>query len=87
MEALDGNSMAGTLLEYFGEEMTLAWGSCAHCGTSARIGELRVYSRAPGSVVRCPTCGNVVMVSVTVRDTSRVYLAGFRLRDRPGAER
>lgn len=81
MEALDGNSIAGAMFEYFGVEMTTAYGSCAHCGRSAQIGELRVYPRAPGKVVRCPTCDNVVIVLTEIRSSLAVHLGGFRLRD------
>ena len=82
MDALDGNAIAGPLFEHFGEDMTTARGSCAHCGAAAQIAELRVYTRAPGTVVRCPTCGDVVMVLASIRDVLRVDLAHFRL-DRP----
>lgn len=47
MEALDGNSIAGELYEFFGTEMTTARGACAHCGAAAKIAELSVYSKAP----------------------------------------
>jgi hypothetical protein len=43
MEALDGNAIAGQLFQVFGREMTIATGSCAHCGDTAQIGELRVF--------------------------------------------
>lgn len=62
MEPLDGNAIAGELFEYFAAEMTTARGTCGHCGSSAQIAELVVYGRAPGTVVRCPSCGNVVIV-------------------------
>jgi hypothetical protein len=81
MDALDGNAIAGPLFDYFGTEMTIAHGCCAYCGASAQIGQLRVYGRAPGAVVRCRSCGNVVMVLVTVRDQVKVHLSGFRLGD------
>jgi hypothetical protein len=81
MEALDGNAIAGQLFEEFGREMTTASGACAHCGAVGQVAELRVYSRAPGSVVRCPSCGGVVMVIVSVRGTARVWIDGFALRD------
>jgi hypothetical protein len=58
MEELDGNAIAGPLFEYFGAEMTTARGSCAHCGASAQIAELRVYARGPGTVARCRTCAS-----------------------------
>jgi uncharacterized Zn finger protein len=78
MYALDGNSIAGELFEHFGAEMTTAAGTCAHCGASALVGELRVYSRAPGAVVRCPSCGNVVIVLVRIRQDLRVETSAFR---------
>jgi uncharacterized Zn finger protein len=79
MEALDGNAIAGQLFEHYGTEMTTATGSCAHCGSSAQFAELRVYCRAPGSVGRCPTCGNVVIVLVQSRETLQVFDSAFHL--------
>lgn len=79
MEDLDGNAIGGQLLEVFGREMTAAKGACAYCGAPARIAELAVYMRAPGAVVRCRNCGRVVIVLVTVRRTTCVDVAGFRL--------
>ena len=79
MDALDGNAIAGPLFDYFGAEMTAATGSCAHCGASAQIAELRVYQRAPGTVARCRSCGNVVIVIVDIHGTLRVSLSGFQL--------
>jgi uncharacterized Zn finger protein len=79
MQALDGNAIAGPLFEYFGSEMTTAVGTCAHCGTRAQIGELVVYPRAPGPVVRCRHCGNVVMVLVPIRGELRVDASAFRM--------
>jgi Zn finger protein HypA/HybF involved in hydrogenase expression len=58
MEALDGNALAGTLHEVFGIEMTTVTGRCRSCATPSLIAELRVYVRAPGTVARCPACGN-----------------------------
>ena len=79
MEALDGNAIAGQLREHFEVEMTTARGACAHCGTEAQIAELQVYMRAPGSVVRCRTCGNVVIVIAEIRGVQRVDHSYFRL--------
>jgi DNA-directed RNA polymerase subunit RPC12/RpoP len=79
MDALDGNAIAGALLEYFGTEMTAAWGSCAHCGATNQVAELRVYMRAPGTVGRCPACGSVVIVLVRIRNDLRIDDSRFRL--------
>jgi hypothetical protein len=79
MDALDGNAIAGSLFEHFGAEMTTAWGACAHCGATAQVAELRVYTRAPGTVARCPACEQVVMVLVRIREALRVDDSRFKL--------
>lgn len=83
MEALDGNAIAGPLQEHFGIEMTTAAGACRHCGTRSLIAQLLVYSRAPGTVVRCGTCGKVVMVLVAIRGAMQVEMSSFELVDQP----
>jgi hypothetical protein len=77
VQALDGNAIAGELYELFGMEMTAATGACAHCAATSRIAELRVYSRAPGTVVRCRSCGGVVIVLVAIRGITHIHLDGF----------
>ena len=77
MDALDGNAIAGQLLDVFGAELTTATGVCATCGASGQVAELEVYLCAPGTVVRCRTCKSVLMVLVTVRGTTCVDLRGF----------
>jgi hypothetical protein len=77
MDALDGNAIAGLLFEVFGAEMTTATGVCASCGAVGPVAELEVYLRAPGTVVRCRSCGGVLMVLVTVRGITCVDLSGL----------
>ncbi len=36
-----------------------------------------VYLQAPGTVVRCPVCGNIMMVFVRRRDVTCVDLTGL----------
>ena len=77
MDALDGNAIAGLLYSIYGEEMTTATGICAGCGASAPVAELRVYTRAPGVVVRCSSCGSVLMVLVEARGVTCVDALGL----------
>lgn len=79
MDPLDGNAIGGELLEHFGNEMTGASGTCRTCGTVAVIAELTVYMRAPGAVVRCRHCGNVVMVLAVIAGVTRVDHEYFEL--------
>jgi uncharacterized Zn finger protein len=83
MEALDGNAIAGELHQAFGREMTTERGSCKNCGDSHMVGELRVYLRAPGAVARCPKCGEVLMVLVTIRGETHIYMRGISGMEAP----
>jgi Family of unknown function (DUF6510) len=86
MDALDGNAIAGLLVDVFGTEMTTATGVCARCGASGVMAEFVVYLRAPGTVARCRSCGSVLMVLVTVRGITCVDLHGLaRLEPAPAA--
>ena len=58
---LDGNAAAGVLAAAFGVDMTSVPGRCGHCHTISLLAELRAYTDAPGTVLRCPACGNVVL--------------------------
>lgn len=87
MEPLDGNAIAGSLYEYFGSEMTDARGACAHCKTTTEIAQLRVYNAGPGNVVRCPSCGKIVIVIVESADALRVDIDRFELGPRPTERR
>ena len=77
MDALDGNAIAGQLVEVFGAELTTATGVCASCGASGVVAELEVYLRAPGTVVRCRSCKSVLMVLVSARGVTCVDLRGL----------
>jgi Family of unknown function (DUF6510) len=76
MEALDGNAVAGQLMEIFGHEMTTAVFTCGTCGAGARVAEAAVYMRAPGTVARCRSCSAVLMVVTTIREINCVDLGG-----------
>jgi hypothetical protein len=78
MDALDGNAIGGLLNEIFGREMTTAAGTCATCGTTGLVAETVVYLRAPGTVVRCPTCTAVLMVVTRRDEVNCVDLLGLK---------
>ncbi len=77
MDVLDGNAIAGLLFDVFGAETTAAKGTCASCGARGPVAEFQVYLRAPGTVVRCRSCGSVLMVFATVRGITCVDLRGL----------
>ena len=81
MAALDGNAIAGTLVEVFDTELTTAIGACASCGRRSPVGAFAVYLRGPGAVVRCSSCTAVVMVIVEGNRCSCVDLQGLEALD------
>jgi len=72
VEELDGNGAAGALSEVFALEVTAARGECAGCGNVAALAEARVFMDAPGLVIRCRKCENVLLV--LVRGEGRYWL-------------
>ena len=58
---VDGNALAGMLASIFGVDVTTVPGRCAHCGAVSMVGALRAYTRAPGAILRCPVCDQVVL--------------------------
>jgi hypothetical protein len=45
------------------------------------VAETVVYLRAPGTVVRCRTCGSVLMIIAQIRGMSCVDLGGMTALD------
>ena len=77
MEALDGNAIGGPLLELYGRDMTAASGTCGHCGSVSRIAELRIYAAGPGTVGRCSSCDEVVLVLTSIRGQLAITFRQF----------
>ena len=70
--ALDGNAVGGLLGELFVPEITSAAARCDGCGAVEAFGALRAYVNAPGVVIRCLHCQQVVLR--VVQDGHRVWL-------------
>ena len=75
---LDGNAIGGVLAEIFNMEMTTAEGTCAGCGAVNAVARVDVYVNAPGTVVRCPGCGGVLMRIVHGRGRYWIDMTGIR---------
>jgi hypothetical protein len=75
MRWLDGNAVAGLLVEVFGAEMTTAVRGCASCGAQRPVGAHRAYV-GMGAVLRCPVCGDVGLRVTALPDRHVVRLSG-----------
>jgi hypothetical protein len=74
---LDGNAIAGDLAQFFVTEGTAALAVCAHCSAEGPLGGGVLY-RGAGSVLRCRSCGNVLLRIVTAPDRMYIELMGIR---------
>jgi hypothetical protein len=72
---VDGNAVGGALGEVFVHEMTSARVACKGCGEIEPIGAEHAYTQAPGIVLRCCHCENVLLVITQQGDR---YLLGFQ---------
>jgi hypothetical protein len=70
----DGNAIAGVLQEVFVREVTTGRIACASCGQVEPIGAEHAYTQAPGIVLRCRHCEDVLLV---VTQPPRRHLLAF----------
>ena len=76
---LDGNAAAGLLTEVFTPEATAAVVRCASCGAEGAVGGAAVYANAPGLVIRCTSCSEVIMRFARIRERLVADLRGVAL--------
>lgn len=88
---LDGNAIAGLLVELLGTDLTDSPRGCQSCGEVHPVGAHRLY-RGAGLVLRCPACADAAAVVVALPDRYELTLLGtWRVetssanRDWPGA--
>jgi hypothetical protein len=72
---LDGNAIAGVLVEALGTELTDAPRGCHSCGAVNAVGAHLLYEGA-GYVLRCPSCGDVALQIVSLRDEHVLTFSG-----------
>jgi hypothetical protein len=83
---LDGNAVAGLLYDVFGVELTASPTACAHCGRVGAMGTLLAFTHAPGVVLRCPACEQVILRIVETAEAIYLDARGamyLRLERRP----
>lgn len=80
---LDGNAVAGTLSEIYGDDMTTVLAECASCGQVDHVGGLVAYVHAPGIVLRCTSCSTVMLRIVQTPKGTRVDVRAKRIPSPP----
>ncbi len=85
MSHLDGNVLAGPLMEVFRADMTMAAGTCAGCGDTSALAQAMVYVDAPAWIVRCHVCDAVLLTVAHIDGAVRFDLRGITALDVPEA--
>ena len=80
---LDGNAVAGTLSEIYGDDMTTILAECGGCGKVDHVGGLLAYVHAPGIVLRCTACSTVMLRIVQTPKGTLVDVRGKRIPPPP----
>jgi hypothetical protein len=75
---LDGNALAGDLVDVLGTDATSARLRCAGCGSLGALGATRVFRTAMGAVARCRDCDSVLVTIVSDGEQRWVGLPGVR---------
>lgn len=76
LDFLDGNTLGGVMSEVFVVDVTAASFTCATCGRTGPVAELRLYDPGLGLVARCPGCEEVVVRYVRTPAAAMLDLQG-----------
>ena len=83
MMRVDGNAMGGTLTEVFARDVTSARMVCDGCGNVEPLGAEHAYLQAPGMVLRCRHCEQVLLVVTRANGASLLSFRGVRWFELP----
>ena len=76
---LDSNAAVGILQAIFPFEMTLVQATCTGCCTTNAIGATAAYMHGMGTIVRCPSCDNVLIRIVHAGGRYLLDMRGVRV--------
>ena len=77
MQPLDGNALAGPLSELFRFDLTTTSGECRHCHDTTVLARALVYPDPSGYVVRCCSCGEMLLAIVVTEKRTWLDLSGI----------
>ncbi len=77
MTHVDGNALAGTLVDVLGFDSTDAIGECAGCRHRSELARAYAFVTAMGVVARCEACRGVLAVVVRTSRDVIINLSGL----------
>ena len=84
IEKLDGNAAGGILHELFPFDMTTVEATCSECGATGAIGSLAAYIHGMGTIIRCPSCDQVLIRVVHAKGRYWLDMRGVQVLEIQG---
>ncbi len=76
-ERVDGNAAGGLLLELFGQDMTGARATCAHCDHEAALADAVAEMDAAGVILLCRGCGHTLVTYLRAEGRRTLSIGGL----------
>lgn len=76
-ERVDGNAAGGLLLELFGQDMTGARATCAHCDHEAALADAVAEMDAAGVILLCRGCGHTLVTYLRTEGRRTLSIGGL----------
>lgn len=76
-ERVDGNAAGGLLLELFGQDMTGARATCAHCDHEAALADAVAEMDAAGVILLCRGCGHTLLTYLCADERRTLSIGGL----------
>ncbi|MGF6824721.1 hypothetical protein M2317_003654 [Microbacterium sp. ZKA21] len=74
---VDGNAIAGMLLDIFGADVTALFGTCAGCGSEACFAEAVVELDRQIAIVRCRSCTRTLFTVLHAQADPRLVIGAL----------
>ncbi|WP_144875596.1 DUF6510 family protein [Microbacterium sp. 1.5R] len=75
---VDGNAIAGQVLDILGIDVTALHGTCDGCGCDACLAEAVVEIDTSAAIVRCRTCTRTLFTVLHADPTPRLVFGSLR---------
>ena len=74
---VDGNAIAGMMLDIFGADVTALFGTCAACESEARFAEAVVELDRHIAIVRCRSCTRTLFTVLHAESDPRLVIGAL----------
>lgn len=76
-DIVDGNAIAGMLMDLFGADVTALVGTCGACGSLAALAEAVVELDRYAAIVRCRSCTHTLFTVLHSREGTAMLVGSL----------